>query len=190
MTWTGAILTLSVTGDLGDNVDLLVLRVAIDAVVTPAILTFSQDGDTVTAEFASEPILAERNAADAEAATHATGAVQRERDIKNGEINIRTAELIRDGTFTFAVKTFSTAIASSRYFGILVDGKDTISYPVVVDTSGDLDDHSLANATAVDGLHEACADEIRSIEDSGTALKVTVRAAGTVAAVRAIVDNR
>lgn len=190
MTWTGAVLTLSVTSDLGDNVDLLVLRVAIDAVVTPAILTFSLDGDTVTAEFASEPVSGERDAADAEAVTHAAGAVQRERDTKNAEINTRTAELAEAGTFAFAAKTFPTDIGSQRYYEGLMAGRDTITYPVVIDTSGDLDDHSLANATALDGLIEACVDAVRAIEDGGTTLKASVRAAGTVAAVRAITDNR
>ncbi len=41
MTWDVETMTLSVTSDLGDNVDLLALRLAIEGVVTPAVETFS-----------------------------------------------------------------------------------------------------------------------------------------------------
>ena len=48
----------------------------------------------------------------------------------------------------------------------------------------------MADKDAVDAFYEAAEQAVRTIEDGGTTLKTSLRAASTVVAIDAVVDNR
>ena len=68
--------------------------------------------------------------------------------------------------------------------------KTTLTYPVVFNAIDDSDTTSLADEATLDAFYDAAMDQVRTHRDAGTSLKDQVRAATTVSAVNAIVDNR
>jgi hypothetical protein len=108
---------------------------------------------------------------------------------KFDKIDIRTQELISEG-FEFSLKRFSLSAAAQNNFTSLYTIRDTVEYPVKINTIDDLDTHLLADATAVSDFYLAAIDTLRTLLDAGTALKDQVRAASNTAEVDAVNDTR
>lgn len=106
-------------------------------------------------------------------------------------IDTRTKELIAEG-FEYASKRFSLSIAAQTTYTALysIRRERKLVYPLTVNTFDDRNTHALRDDTEVADFYLAGIAVCREALDSGTALKDQVRAAGTVAAVNAVVDSR
>lgn len=111
--------------------------------------------------------------------------------VKFTAIDLRTDQLISAG-FTFSTKQFSlSANAQARLMGINQVRTDAaITYPIRWNTIDDLDYYDVPDAATVLSFYLTAVGTYRGHVDSGTALKDSVRAAATMAAVDAVVDTR
>lgn len=106
-------------------------------------------------------------------------------------IDDRTEALIAEG-FVYTGKRHSLSQnAQTTYTGLYaVRAEAALIYPVKVNTIDDADFSQLANAAEVQIFYLTAVGTYRAHLDSGTALKDTVRAATTAAAVAAVIDVR
>lgn len=122
-------------------------------------------------------------------AAGATRALAKEKASKFAEIDGRTSELIADG-FSHGGETLSlSASARDSWLGLKLD-KAAVVYPVVINSLDDSTTISIADTAAVDALFTAARQKRREHIDSGRALKDSIRAATTLAEVRAVADSR
>ncbi len=119
----------------------------------------------------------------------ATRALDAHKKAKMDDIDVRTRELIVDG-FTHSGKTFSLSTEAQLKISGDNGARGDITYPVVYGNIDDTDTISLANAPDLHAMWVAARDARYGHLKSGTDLKVTVRAAATIAAVDAVMDNR
>jgi len=107
------------------------------------------------------------------------------------EIDSRTDALIAQG-FMFAGKNFSlSANAQMKMMGINQIRDDVaVTYPIVWNTKNDTDSYDIPNSATVRGFYLTAVGTYRAHVDTGSALKAAVRAATSIEAVDAIVDNR
>lgn len=109
--------------------------------------------------------------------------------VRYDQIDKRTEELIAEG-FLFDGKVFSLSANAQRYWTGLMVGASAIAYPVVVNTLDDGATYTIPNAGTVVGVYGAAMNTVKDRLGSGTDLKSEVRAASTVEAVNAVVDDR
>ena len=129
--------------------------------------------------------------------------------IKSAEIDVRTAELILDG-FTYTSKVFPLTqqdqnyqnglrvrIVKARLADEIDTGESTYEsdleaalFPITFDSIDNSDKVVITTIISFEVFHDVAVDKVQTHENSGTALKDSVRAAANKAAVDAVVDSR
>lgn len=110
---------------------------------------------------------------------------------KCGQIDQKTNEILARGYLWDGVVLSLSLGAQTRLNGIYATRLDPPGgYPVIWNSLDDLSFVTLADANDVVSMHDAAGDRLRSVVDSGTAIKDEVRACTTIAQVEAIVDPR
>lgn len=106
---------------------------------------------------------------------------------KNGQIDIRTQELIFQG-FTYDGQTFSLSEMAQLNWVAMEASSDLLTWPVVITTKDD-SEYSLTLANSP-YFYGAALSTKQAHLNSGRALKLQVNAATTIAEVDAVIDNR
>lgn len=154
--------------------------------------------DDATFTFEDELSAGEVTTLDTVVADHiaASGAraLQEAKVAKQRAIDDRTSELILAG-FEFPPSSgllFSASPEMQRTLQGLyaVRSHPAITYPVVWATTDNQETVDLEDADDVESFYLTGLGTIRAYKDSGTALKLTVKAATTIAEVDAVEDNR
>ena len=160
-----------------------------DVNITTALVGITTASNICYIEFAAALSQAEKTALDSIIAAHSY--LNRAKSIKFGAIDDKTSALIGAG-FTFSSKQFSLSVeAQCRIIGIhQVRDDAAVTYPIKWNTKSDNDYLELADSATVHNFYLTALGTYRAHVDSGTTLKDEVRAATTVTAVDAIVDNR
>jgi len=113
---------------------------------------------------------------------------------KAAAVDRRTEELIREGFVSTIAAPKRFALdprAMSRYTSFYVARNETwFTYPLVINTHGNDNLQILPNAGAVASLFEEAVTALRVYIDSGSDLKVAIRAASNRAELDAVEDNR
>lgn len=105
------------------------------------------------------------------------------------EIQERTGEL-RDEGFSYSGKQFGLSPRSVDMLEGVIIAKDSLSYPQTWNTLDELGSHDLADAAEVEVFFMTALGTYKAIQDAGSALKASIRAATTKAELDAVVDNR
>ena len=105
------------------------------------------------------------------------------------EIDAKTGELIFQG-FVYSGVTFSMSTnAQSNLLGTY-SAKELLTYPFAWNAKDDSSTYQIADAAEMATFFMTALATKKSHQDSGTALKTSVRDAVDIAAVNAITDNR
>jgi len=117
--------------------------------------------------------------------------LERAKEKKTSEVDEKTRAMTREG-FEFNGKRFSLSDNAQRTLNGAYSAKDhpTFVYPLewnTLDNSAKID---IASPEVLEGFYLTAVGTVRSIRESGTALKNAVRDATTIEEVDAIVDNR
>lgn len=115
--------------------------------------------------------------------------VEEYKALKYKEIDDKTSKLIGEG-FTYGGKKFSLSpIAQTNITNTFIS-KDALTYPVRWNTKDDAEAIDIADATEMTGFYQTALVDVKTKQDTGTALKDSVRVATTKAEVDAVIDNR
>jgi hypothetical protein len=109
--------------------------------------------------------------------------------LRYNEIDAKSGQLI-DAGFTYAGKTFSLSQNAQINLLALEVDKNSMQYPIEWNTIDDADKYYIVDATDATNFHLTSLNVVKTILDSGTALKDQIRAAVDKAQVDAVIDNR
>jgi len=114
------------------------------------------------------------------------------RALRFKEVDERTGELIIDGGFVFAGKTFSmSANAQTNILALDATRDDpALTYPIHYNTIDDLDTYEVPDSATLHGMYLTALGTKKGHTDTGSYIKTLLRAAVDEAAIQAIIDNR